>query len=172
MKKVLLFLLLTVFCFSKPYSTSEKQVILKQFQELQSAVKSKDKNKILSYINFPISMYGTGEKITKKEFTSYYEEPFKYIDMLKINNSEIIPISEYILDSSEEGGNYYLGASGAFIEKSNSDVNFIYDLIPSYKGNGLLVQTSTYDDMTDGSMYYIFDLINGKLKLVGLLQLP
>ena len=89
MKKVLLFLLLAFFCFSKPYSQSEKKEVLEQFKELQIAVRAKDKNKLLSYINFPVSMYGTGEKINKKDFTNYYEEHFSYFDMLKINNTEI-----------------------------------------------------------------------------------
>ena len=149
-----------------------KKEILKQFKELQITVRAKDKNKLLSYINFPVSMYGTGEKINKKDFTNYYEEPFRYFDMLKINNTEITPVQDYVLGNYEEAGNEYLDVSGDFIEKNNTNIDYIYDLIPEYKGNGLLVRVSTYNDLTEGATYYVFDLISGKLKLVGLLQLP
>lgn len=174
MKKIILFifLALNIFCFSKSYSTAEKKEILRQFQLFQKELEKGNPKLIEKYIQFPLTSANTG-KINREEFLLYNYESLRNLPMLKVNsnNQKISAVTDYLIEENEYG-NTYLNITAGFIEKNNSDTNFAYELFGSYNGNGLLVVATESDDMIEGSVYLIFDLIKGKLKLTNILYLP
>lgn len=174
MKKIILFIFLTfnMFCFSKSYSTAEKKEILRQFQLFQKDLEKGNPKLIEKYIQFPLFSVSSG-KINKEEFQLYNYESLKFLPMLKVNpdTQEITPVIEYLIEENEYGNTYlYIGAD--FIEKNNSNTNFIYEMLENYNGNGFLVINTESDEIVDGAVYLIFDLVKGKLKLTNIFYLP
>ena len=175
MKKTILALMffLSIISFTKQYSDAEKREILKQFKELQAAVKSKNKEKIFSYIKFPIFSPATTKEYTKAEMKKIYDIPFYYTDLLKVNADtlETPPLVNYPVGVTSDNLVEYLDISADFIDRNNINSELIYYFFPEYDGNGFLVTVTVGDDSAGGSSYYVFDLINGKLKLTNFFQI-
>ena len=183
MKKVL-FLLFLIFSFgvySKTFSETDKKEVLKQFSEFQKAVKKKDASAISRYISYPLKDGNTKEVIWKNssEFIKDFKDPENYIfshaDELKVNSEtgQIDNVEERLLRSGDEGGDTFLDVIGEFITSSDEESEFYYNSAGASKSDDFFVlKVSVYDDMVDGSSYYMFALKDNKLKLVCFFQLP
>ena len=176
MKKVILALIffLNIITFAKQYSENEKKEILKQFSELQTSVKTKNRDKLFDYINFPVYSPTASAKYTKAEMKKIYDIPFYYTDLLKISTetTEVTPVEDYPVFITENGGIEYVNITADFINKNNVNAEMLYHFFPEYDGNGFLVIVTAGNDSYGSSNYYIFDLINKKLKLTAFFQIP
>ncbi|MCP1223755.1 hypothetical protein [Sebaldella sp. S0638] len=183
MKKIL-FLLLLIFSmgiYSKSFSETDKKEVLKQFSELQSAFKKKNGNSLSAYVAYPLKDGNTKSVIWKNssEFIKEFKDPesyvFFHIDELKVNpeTGQIDNVEERLISKSPEGGDTFLDVTGQFLTPAADEAEFYYGTSGASKSDDLFVVTvSLYDDMVDGSSYYIFTLKDNKLKLISFLQLP
>ena len=183
MKKIL-FLLLIVFSisiYSKTFTEADKKEVLKQFSELQNALKKKNSNALSTYVSYPLKDGNTKNIIWKNssDFIKDFKDPenyvFSHLDELKINSAtgQIDNVEERLLESGGEGGDTFMDVTGKFITSSDEEAEFYYSTSGISKSDDFFVVTvSVYDDMFDGSSYYIFTLTGNKLKLISYLQLP
>ena len=183
MKKIL-FLLLLVFSigiYSKSFTDTDKKEVLKQFSEFQNALKKKNVNTLSGYTAYPLKDGNTKSVIWKNssDFIKDFKDPenyvFSHLDELKVNyvTGQIDNVEERQIESGGEGGDTFMDITGRFITSSDDEAEFYYGASGISKNDDLFVVTvSVYDDMFDGSSYYIFILSGNKLKLVSYLQLP
>lgn len=176
MKKIILalMLLISITSFTKQYTDTEKRELLKQFKELQTAVKNRNTDKLFDYIKYPVYSPTAQKKYTKAEMKEIYLIPFSYTDMLTIDAEtlKITPISNYIVSITKESEIAVLDITADFISKDNIASEYIFHFFPEYDGNGLLVTVTAGNDSYGSSNFYVFDLINGKLKLTTFFQIP
>ena len=183
MKRILfLFLLIfSVVTFSKSFSETDKKEVLKQFSALQSALKKKNASALSGYVSYPLKDGNIKNVIWKNssDFIKDFKDPenyvFSHLDELKVNyvTGQIDNVEERQIESGGEGGDTFLEITGRFITSDDDEAEFYYGASGVSKNDDLFVVTvSVYDDMFDGSSYYIFTLVENKLKLVSFLQLP
>ena len=183
MKKIL-FLLLLIFTtgiYSKSFSETDKKEVLKQFSELQNSLKKKDANALSAYIAYPLKDGNTKEVIWKNssEFIKDFKNPenyyFSHLDELTADyrTGKIDNVEERVIESGGEGGDTFMDVTGKFVSPKHDEAEFFYGTSGVSQNDDLFVVTvSFYDDMFDGSTYYIFTLAGNKLKLTSYLQLP
>ena len=183
MKKIL-FLMLLVFSigiYSKSFTDTDKKEVLKQFSELQNALKKKNVNTLSGYTAYPLKDGNIKSVIWKnssdfiKDFRNPENYVFSHLDELKVNSvsGQIENVEEKLLESGGEGGDKFMEITGKFITSSDDEAEFYYGASGISKNDDIFVVTvSVYDDMFDGSSYYLFTLSGNKLKLVSYLQLP
>ena len=183
MKRILfLFLLIfSVVTFSKSFSETDKKEVLKQFSALQSALKKKNASALSGYVSYPLKDGNIKNVIWKNssEFIKDFKDPENYVffhlDELKVNSEtgQIDNVEEKLLKNNGEGGDAFMDVTGKFITSADDEADFFYNASGSSRNDDLFVVTvSVYDDMVDGSSYYIFTLTDNKLKLISFLQLP
>ena len=182
--KKLLFLLLLVFSmgiYSKSFTETDKKEILKQFSEFQNALKKKNANALSGYVAYPLKDGNTKSVIWKNssDFIKDFKDPenyiFSHLDELKVDyaSGKIDNVEERLIQSGGEGGDTFMDVTGRFITSADDEAEFYYGASGISKSDDIFVVTvSVYDDMFDGSSYYIFTLVGNKLKLVSYLQLP
>lgn len=165
MKKLVLILLLfiSVFSFSKEnFTESEKNMALKQFVEFQKALKNRDINSLLKYIDNPV--YG----INYIDGQSYqdYDVP--------VSHSEIVKYKTQFLDNIKEMALLKVDVNSNTVKsykKGNLEISAGFSTEESNKGWGLNPKEKTfevfyyYDDPDfPGYNRYVFTFENGELK--------
>jgi hypothetical protein len=183
MKKVLFFLFL-VFSFviyPKSFTETDKKEVLKQFSELQNTLKKKNANTLSGYISYPLKDGNTKKVLWKNssEFMKEFRDPesylFSHVEDITADykTGKIDNVEERKLKSGGEGGDLFMDVTARFFTPKDEEAEFFYIASESSQNDDLFVVTvSVYDDMVDGSTYYIFSLIEDKLKLISYLQLP
>ena len=183
MRKIFFLLLLffSMGIYSSPFTEADKKEVLKQFSELQNALKKKNASVLSTYVSYPLKDGNIKTVIWKnssdfiKDFRNPENYVFSHLDELKVNSvsGQIENVEEKLLESGGEGGDKFMEITGKFITSSDDEAEFYYGASGISKNDDLFVVTvSVYDDMFDGSSYYIFILSGNKLKLVSYLQLP
>ena len=183
MRKILFLLLLgfSMQIYSSPFTETDKKEVLKQFSELQNALKRKNASALSTYVSYPLKDGNIKTVIWKSssDFIKDFRDPenyvFSHLEELKVNyvTGQIDNVEERQIESGGEGGDTFMDITGRFITSSDDEAEFYYGASEVSKNDDLFVVTvSVYDDMFDGSSYYIFTLVENKLKLVSFLQLP
>ena len=198
MKKVMLLLIIafSVFINAKAITAKEKQEIIKQFAEFQTAVKNKDIAKVSSMVQFPMNeeaVYafiedgGSDIRITKKFFSENSGLVFEKLDfMTKIkaapDSGDIKGYQDELPDEIKKRKYYYDNEESSYYYKDKSNKK-IYGAFCStgaevyFWENYLIVSDTMFpskltpgaSEDCDYSVIYHFGLVNGKLKLVKIL---
>jgi uncharacterized protein YheU (UPF0270 family) len=177
--KRILFLIFLVFSFgvySQTFSEADKKEILKQFSELQKAVKKRDAAAISNYISYPLKDGNTNEikwrnsSDLSKDLKNKNLNIFNYVDELKVDytTNSIINIEDRVLRKGGDYGDELLSVTGSFLDTDDLDGTIYSGL----KKPHFVVVVSEYDEMTEGGTYYLFSFNNKQLKLVSFFQLP
>lgn len=169
-------LMLSTCAYSRPFTMSEKKLVLKEFSKFQNALKKKDAATLSTYISYPFTDNGFRNWKNKAEFIKDFKNPeeqiFMYMEELKVNSNtgEIINLEDRVIEDKEYG-NYNLRVGGVFFDPKE-DEYFGSMAGISKEDEIFLVEVNMYNDLTDGSSYYVFALKNNKLKLVSHFALP
>ena len=151
MRKIL-FLLLLVFStgiYSKSFTETDKKEVLKQFSELQNALKKKNSNALSTYVSYPLKDGNIKAVIWKNstDFIKDFKDPenyvFSHLDELKVNSvsGQIDNVQEKLIESGGEGGDKFMEITGKFITSSDEEAEFYYGASGISKNDDLFVVT-------------------------------
>ena len=198
MKKVMLIMLLfTVIVSAKTFTKAEKQKMVKQFAEFQTAIKNKDIGKVSSMVQFPLNedaVYSFSvdenfdEEITEKFFMKNSSSVLEKLDfMVEIKtNPDSGKINGYqndeIPDEMKKRKYYYDDNEDSYYYKDKNNKKVYETLCSSgvnvyFEDNYLVVSNNSFpskltpgaSEECDHSVIHYFELIGGKLKLVRVL---